>query len=244
MLARMFRTARHEPAPAGTSRHDCPSRASSEGPSGALPVIGGFPPQLPHTGHMHDGSRAEFPQAAAPGRRQPPRDAHPIRRSGRSLLTSGRCQRAPLAQLAEQRTLNPRVRGSSPWRRTCDDLGFYDPRSFFCAPGLSRFPTRARSLLARWTAVAAGSARPVSADWSRPEKPGAPVATVARVRDHLRRPLPGRRKLLARTAGNTFSETDPPPGGWPAVPSWPLRSPPGSQPATAGCCGCCWSTAC
>src|SRR5262245_8477311 len=28
--------------------------------------------------------------------------------------------RAPLAQLAEQRTLNPRVRGSSPWRRTLD----------------------------------------------------------------------------------------------------------------------------
>jgi hypothetical protein len=27
-------------------------------------------------------------------------------------------QLAPLAQLAEQRTLNPRVRGSSPWRRT------------------------------------------------------------------------------------------------------------------------------
>jgi hypothetical protein len=35
-------------------------------------------------------------------------------------------QRAPLAQLAEQRTLNPRVRGSSPWRRTrhtASDLG-------------------------------------------------------------------------------------------------------------------------
>src|SRR6266545_4790959 len=30
---------------------------------------------------------------------------------------------APLAQLAEQRTLNPRVRGSSPWRRTRSDLG-------------------------------------------------------------------------------------------------------------------------
>src|SRR5580704_12182455 len=33
---------------------------------------------------------------------------------------------APLAQLAEQRTLNPRVRGSSPWRRTrttCRDTG-------------------------------------------------------------------------------------------------------------------------
>src|SRR5262245_45246463 len=32
---------------------------------------------------------------------------------------------APLAQLAEQRTLNPRVRGSSPWRRTRLDLGKY-----------------------------------------------------------------------------------------------------------------------
>ena len=31
---------------------------------------------------------------------------------------------APLAQLAEQRTLNPRVRGSSPWRRTRPDLVF------------------------------------------------------------------------------------------------------------------------
>src|SRR6185437_9106479 len=29
---------------------------------------------------------------------------------------------APLAQLAEQRTLNPRVRGSSPWRRTRIEL--------------------------------------------------------------------------------------------------------------------------
>src|SRR4029453_9511608 len=40
----------------------------------------------------------------------------------RGVLTAcyrfGRCQRAPLAQLAEQRTLNPRVRGSSPWRGT------------------------------------------------------------------------------------------------------------------------------
>ena len=41
---------------------------------------------------------------------------------------------APLAQLAEQRTLNPRVRGSSPWRRTRFDLGFYDSRSFFMCP--------------------------------------------------------------------------------------------------------------
>jgi hypothetical protein len=37
-------------------------------------------------------------------------------RPPRRLLTSTRY--APLAQLAEQRTLNPRVQGSSPWRRT------------------------------------------------------------------------------------------------------------------------------
>ena len=34
----------------------------------------------------------------------------------------------------EQRTLNPRVRGSSPWRRTRDDLGLYQPRVFFLCP--------------------------------------------------------------------------------------------------------------
>jgi hypothetical protein len=34
----------------------------------------------------------------------------------------------------DQRTLNPRVRGSSPWRRTRSDLGFHDSRSFFSCP--------------------------------------------------------------------------------------------------------------
>ena len=34
---------------------------------------------------------------------------------------------APLAQLAEQQTLNLRVRGSSPWRRTLPELGFCYP---------------------------------------------------------------------------------------------------------------------
>src|SRR5581483_2957952 len=38
--------------------------------------------------------------------------------------TANVLNRAPLAQLAEQRTLNPRVRGSSPWRRTLPDLAF------------------------------------------------------------------------------------------------------------------------
>src|SRR3954471_24718340 len=36
----------------------------------------------------------------------------------RALLSFPLAPLAPLAQLAEQRTLNPRVRGSSPWRRT------------------------------------------------------------------------------------------------------------------------------
>src|SRR6202034_1277839 len=52
---------------------------------------------------------------------------------------------APLAQLAEQRTLNPRVRGSSPWRRTRPDLGFLHSRSFFACPVCPR----AGSMLAR-----------------------------------------------------------------------------------------------
>ena len=52
---------------------------------------------------------------------------------------------APLAQLAEQRTLNPRVRGSSPWRRTRTDLGFYRSGSFFMCP----FCPHVGSVLAR-----------------------------------------------------------------------------------------------
>ena len=111
-------TARYGPALAGTSRHDRPRRAPPEGPTGALPMIGRFPPQLLQTGQARDDFSSAFPQAAAWCRRQLPRSTRPIRGSARSLLTSGRCQRAPLAQLAEQRTLNPRVRGSSPWRRT------------------------------------------------------------------------------------------------------------------------------
>ena len=43
-------------------------------------------------------------------------------------------------------TLNPRVRGSSTWRCTCPDLGFYSSRLFY-APDLSRFLARARSCL-------------------------------------------------------------------------------------------------
>ena len=59
--------------------------------------------------------------------------SNPIRMARRSLLTSA-CSQAPLAQLAEQRTLNPRVRGSSPWRRTRTDLGFYKLQVIFSCP--------------------------------------------------------------------------------------------------------------
>src|ERR1700734_1428727 len=54
-----------------------------------------------------------------------------IRPAREVALVSLRCP-APLAQLAEQQTLNLRVRGSSPWRRTRSDLGFlrvFDPNS-------------------------------------------------------------------------------------------------------------------
>jgi hypothetical protein len=41
---------------------------------------------------------------------------------------------APLAQLAEQQTLNPLVPGPIPCWLTCADLGFRHPRSFFMRP--------------------------------------------------------------------------------------------------------------
>src|SRR5579872_2415992 len=58
----------------------------------------------------------------------------------RRLLLRSQRSDAPLAQLAEQRTLNPRVRGSSPWRRTRTDLGFYHSRSFLMRPVCTGFP--------------------------------------------------------------------------------------------------------
>src|ERR1700687_3092724 len=58
-----------------------------------------------------------------------------IRKPGRRLATISEV-RAPLAQLAEQQTLNLRVRGSSPWRRTHSDLGF----STSLYPGWRPFP--------------------------------------------------------------------------------------------------------
>ena len=78
---------------------------------------------------------------------------------------------APLAQLAEQRTLNPRVRGSSPWRRTRTGLALYP---FWVAPRYP-FPDHAGSMFAREFGpgrpglVAFGSCRgSPRSDWSIP----------------------------------------------------------------------------
>ena len=60
----------------------------------------------------------------------------------------------------EQRTLNPRVRGSSPWRRTRSDLGFCHSRSFFMCP----FCPHAGSVVAENLIRPGGSGRSVSAE--------------------------------------------------------------------------------
>jgi hypothetical protein len=55
---------------------------------------------------------------------------------------------APLAQLAEQLTLNQRVRGSSPWRRTLPDLRFRLKAHHVVVPRLvaTATPSRAEPL--------------------------------------------------------------------------------------------------
>src|ERR1700743_898552 len=105
-----------------------------------------------------------------------------IRARGRGLATIAQVH-APLAQLAEQQTLNLRVRGSSPWRRTRSHRpgvmqipGRVHPRAVVCglltarrgspaAAGVER-PGPVRPEVAvdvnRWRgrAVRAGPARP------------------------------------------------------------------------------------
>ena len=148
--------------------------------------------------------------------------SNPIRMARRSLLTSA-CSQAPLAQLAEQRTLNPRVRGSSPWRRTRTDLGFYKNQVIFSCP----FCPHVCSMFARahgpsnpglvkngpsgagCGGIRPGSAPPHPADaapppldqWSRPSSrtPGAHPESPT--------PMPSR---SARPAGHRYSCDDQP----------------------------------
>jgi len=64
----------------------------------------------------------------------------------------------------EQRTLNPRVRGSRTWRSTRTDLGHYRPRSFLRA----RFVRIFRPCLLAGRMFGAGTACQPLADWSSP----------------------------------------------------------------------------
>ena len=70
---------------------------------------------------MPERGQARRPGASVPGPKRPRwPSASPI--ANRHAVHPG------------QRTLNLRVRGSSPWRRTRSDLGFYCPRLFFSCP--------------------------------------------------------------------------------------------------------------
>jgi hypothetical protein len=77
-------------------------------------------------------------QTAQPGTRSAP-DRRPGGMSRQPPSPGGTCRQPGPP------TLNPRVRGSSPWRRTRPNLGFYHSRSFFMCP----FCSRAGSVLAR-----------------------------------------------------------------------------------------------
>ena len=98
-------------------------------------------------------------------------------------------QLAGLVIRTEQRTLYPRVRGSSPWRRTRTDLGFHSSRSFLCA----RFAHMlAPCSLVSHDRVATGSSR--TAAIGRVQRRPAAVFTgpmVCTFAEHLVHRLPG-----------------------------------------------------
>ena len=140
------------------------------------------------------GTAAEV-STGSDGTQRPPASG-PARR-GRNRLRSGAVvvlwfpasRRAPLAQLAEQRTLNPRVRGSSPWRRTTErglELGKLPvSRPRLCpqwTPGASQVPRlfRRGSVRARSTGIRhrPGASRPPSSDPRKPPGNTTPTATA------------------------------------------------------------------
>ncbi len=97
------------------------------------------------------------------------RHGQAIREAGRGLAIISEV-RAPLAQLAEQQTLNLRVRGSSPWRRTHSDLGLYPFQALSCRP----FPGHGCSMVARqsgpsrWDRANLPARGPRLSSWSIP----------------------------------------------------------------------------
>lgn len=95
-------TARTPSARARGDRHG-PAGVQGRLPTRPLPV------PVPPPRSRHDGGRSRHDGARLP---------IPDRRPGRGGLCSGVVRRGPLAQLAEQRTFNPLVVGSSPTRPT------------------------------------------------------------------------------------------------------------------------------
>ena len=112
---------------------------------------------------------------------------------------------APLAQLAEQRTLNPRVRGSSPWRRTRSDLGLRSLQVFLFGP----FHAHGSSTFARQSGP-----KPDTMKATEPlAQARAAVALLSKALDHddpatLNRAVELLRSALAGTGGQ------PVPPGW------------------------------
>src|ERR1700689_1980350 len=111
--------------------------------------------------------RARVPVPRTPGR---PVGGRPRLARGGDCCYYHSVLQAPLAQLAEQRTLNPRVRGSSPWRRTRADLGVYHFRAIFICPICpyvrSTFARESRS--GRGGLVETGRNRPHPGGWRAP----------------------------------------------------------------------------
>ncbi len=157
------------PAPARTARGLCSEPAT--GPPRPVPATPGRPG---HSGLASglDLSAVLFAPCSL-GCHGPPRH-YPAQRGIASPGLPYRPARhnmarhdAPLAQLAEQQTLNLRVRGSSPWRRTRADLVFL----LILYPGQWPFPGYGCSTFARQS----GPSRP---GW--PARPARPLPMVIR----------------------------------------------------------------
>ena len=92
-------------------------------------------------------------------------------------ISAGIAIKSQLAELeirTEQRTPNPGVRSSSPWRHTRSDLGL-PLRVISYAPGLSWFSGRARSVLRACSAVRCWRAgRSFTVQIPRGSQPGSP----------------------------------------------------------------------
>jgi hypothetical protein len=140
---------------------------------------------------------------------------------------------APLAQLAEQRTLNPRVRGSSPWRRTRKSPGqSHSRRWLWCArdrPGSNASSNRGHSLV---LVVPQGAGHPIGRlpqDLRRDVAIGVHRERDLAVPEDLRH-LAGRNVLSQQQAGRRVTEIMEP-DRWQTMPWRPACRTPGKTPS-------------